>query len=130
MKSKKELAFAEMLGSPDRKVSTRHLLGISLNSKGIPTTLFTVNSWVTGDLMLSAKNTLRLLCNVTLNTGNSRIDSVIEDVVTLCQEEVFEVLRLRDQTLHRARQPNVLEDHGLEVLSEIPIELDEKILQI
>ena len=130
MQSQHERAFAEMSGSADRKVTTRHLIGIGLNSRGIPTTLFTVNSWVTGDLMLCAENTRQLIRNVTLNTGNSRIDSVIEDLLTLCQDEVLQVLDRRDQALHLPHHSKILEDQSLEVLSEIPIELDEKILPV
>lgn len=42
-------------------VNTRHLLTIGFDTKGVPNSIFTVNSWVTGDLMLSALTTATLL---------------------------------------------------------------------
>lgn len=130
MQSRHERAFAEMLGTPDRQVNTRHLLGIGLSSKGIPTTLFTVNSWVTGDLMLSATTTKRLLSNLKLNTGYSLVDTVIEDILTLCEDEIHDVLTHRDQILATRPETHVLENRRLEAISEIPIDLDEKIVAI
>ena len=128
--SQHERAFAEMLGSPDRQVNTRHLIGVGLDNKGVPASLFTVNSWVTGDLMLSARSTGRLLARLRLNTGNSLVDAVIEDVMTLCADEIREMLAHRDQVLVTRSRTGILEDRSLDVISEVPIDLDKKIAAI
>lgn len=128
MQANTEREFARLTGNPDKQVNTRHLIGIGLDEKGIPTSLFTVNSWVTGDLMLSAEMTHRLLRQIRLETEYSAIDAVIESVLTLCAEEIRELLSRRDEALATHGSPSsVLDDHSLEVLSETRIDLDQKL---
>lgn len=127
LRSHAEREFAAMTGRPRQRARTRHLLGISLDSKGVPIGLFTVNSWVTGDLMLNAPATERLLEQMQLDTGYPRIDAVLESVMTLCGAEIGELLAARDAALRTRTPAAVLDDHELEVLSEIPIDLDRKL---
>ena len=129
LRSAKELVFASLAESPQAPVSTRHLLCIGFDAKGIPISLFTVNSWVTGDLMLSAPTTLTLLDRITLNTGHAEVDAVIVDVVKLCRAEIRSVLEARDHLLMAKRKPGILRDESLEVLSERPINLDGKLAE-
>jgi len=110
-----------------QNVATRHLLAIGMDAKGIPTSLFTVNSWVTGDLMLSASATERLLANMRLDTGHPHIDAVLECVMALCVDEIRDALAARDATLSRHPVGDILTDQSLEVLSEQAIALDEKL---
>jgi len=124
--SRAERDFNALTGQPAKSVNTRHLLGIGLDCKGVPISLFTVNSWVTGDLMLSASNTFRLLANMTLDSGHPTIDAVLEAVIALSHNEIRELLVRRDQALHRHAAPDVLVDSSLEVLSETVIDLDRK----
>ena len=49
LRSAREIEFAKLTGEPAETESTRHLLTIGFDAEGIPTSLFTVNSWVTGD---------------------------------------------------------------------------------
>ncbi|MBS0212044.1 MAG: hypothetical protein JSR26_02530 [Proteobacteria bacterium] len=129
LRSKAEREFAALTGHTRTRARTRHLLCIGLDAKGVPTSLFTVNSWVTGDLMLSADGTERLLANLSLATGHPPIDTVIESVVALCRDEIHELLAARDAALCRHPPQAVLDDRSLEVLSEIPIDLDRKLPQ-
>lgn len=130
LQSKAEQAFAALTGDPQERVGTRHLLGIGMDAKGVPISLFTVNSWVTGDLMLSAPHTERLLGQMTLDTGHPGIDAVLENVITLCRGEIRQVLAARDAVLSREPALDVLRDHRLEVLSETAIALDRKLREI
>ena len=127
LQSKTEKTFAALTGNPSQRVETRHLLAIGMDAKGVPINLFTVNSWVTGDLMLSAPNTERLLAQMRLNTGHSDIDATLESVVTLCLAEISQLLAARDAALSRGPPRGVLANRGLEVLSEMGIELDRKL---
>ncbi len=129
LQSKAERAFAELTGLPDDRVDTRHLLAIGMNAKGLPVSLFTVNSWVTGDLMLSAPGTERLLEQLRLRTGHAAIDAVLECVVALCMDDIRALLSARDMALSGKRRRNraVLSDTRLEVLSAQAITLDEKL---
>lgn len=127
LQSAAERALAGLDDDPGRRVETRHLLGIGLNAKGVPTSLFTVNSWVTGDLMLSAENTVRLLEKMNLDTGHREVDAVIEGVLGLYRAEIRELLARRDARLFRARRRGILRDQRLEVLSELAISVDDKL---
>jgi hypothetical protein len=127
LRSAGEIEFAKMTGNPGDQVNTRHLLTIGFDAKGVPTTLFTVNSWVTGDLMLSASLTALLLEQMTLETDNEEVDTVIECVVWLYCDEIRELLDKRDQVLFGYGSPGVLKDESLEVLSELAIDTDGKL---
>ena len=127
LRSAKALRFAELAEGPERWVNTRHLLSIGFDAKGIPNSLFTVNSWVTGDLMLSAETTAALLAGMRLDTGNQLIDAVIEAVVQLCKPEIQSLLQARDQLLFSRQAAGLLQDESLEQLSEVAIDLDAKL---
>lgn len=130
LQSKAEKGFADKTGNPSEHVNTRHLLTIGLDAKGVPISLLTVNSWVTGDLMLSAANTEWLLAQMHLDTGHPEIDAVLESVITLCADEIRQMLTARDVALSAKPPRDVLDDRGLEVLSETTIELDRKLAAI
>lgn len=125
--SRSERAFAALCGNPSATPTTRHLLTIGLDAKGLPISLFTVNSWVTGDLMLGADLTLELLAAMTLDTGYPEFDAVIESVVRLCAPELLVLMQRRDDALRAHRAPDKLHDETLELLSEIRIDLDAKL---
>lgn len=127
LNSASEREFAALTHAPEIQVKTRHLIGIGLDAKGLPVSLFTVNSWVTGDLMLGAANTERLLMGMSLDTGHAAIDAMLECVVALCQDEIRALLAARDRTLAKAKSQALLEDRSLEVLSEVAIDLDAKL---
>lgn len=130
LQSCSEIEFRRICGSENTQTHTRHLLAIGLNAKGLPISLFTVNSWVTGDQMLSTKLTMQLLASIQLKTGHPRVDAVIESVVHLCLPEVESVLQKRDAKLASFTGANKLQDLGLELLSELPIDLDEKLKRL
>jgi hypothetical protein len=127
LRSAHEIEFASLADDPAQQVSTRHLITIGLDAKGIPISLFTVNSWVTGDLMLSVSNTALLLEQMTLATGNDDVDALIECVVRIYKDEILDLLLRRDSLLYQKRVPGILGDERLEVLSEIVIDVDEKL---
>jgi len=119
-----------MTGNSARSANTRHLLGIGMNSKGLPMSLFTVNSWVTGDLMLSAANTELLLERMELDSGHPIIDAVLESAISLCRKEIRTLLASRDVALRNFSGKNVLANQSLEVLSEVSIDLDKRLTEL
>lgn len=127
LRSETEKAFASLTGNPRRRVDTRHLLAVGINAKGVPISLFTVNSWVTGDLMLSALTTERMLAQMRLKTGYPEVDAVLEGVIMLCRAEICQALAERDAVLSAGPPREVLIDQDLELLSERPIDLDAKL---
>jgi len=124
LQSAREQNFKSLAGNSTLDPDTRHLLCIGIDAKGIPRSLFTVNSWVTGDRMLSAVTTEKILDRLKLNTGNKEIDTVIECVVTLCRQEIRILLEERDRFLFSRSSRDILADENFELLSEHPIDLD------
>ena len=122
-----ERAFQKLCGNPRSDAGTRHLVAIGFDTKGLPISLFAVNSWVTGDLMLSADSTARLLSEIHLDTGHPEIDAMIMSLVRLCKEDIEALLAKRDGTLASRLPKGVLEDRALEILAEIQLNLDAKI---
>jgi hypothetical protein len=127
LQSRSERAFAELCGNPSVHSTTRHLLTIGFDPKGLPISLFTVNSWVTGDLMLGANLSLELLSSMKLDTGHPEIDAVIESVARLCEPELRQLMWGRDDALRSHPGADKLRDETLELLSEVRIDLDAKL---
>lgn len=127
LRSARELEFANLKGEPALAQTTRHLLTIGFDAKGVPASLFTVNSWVTGDRMLSAALTAELLTNLKLDTGYPFVDAVIETLVALYESEIGELLTQRDIALSGCRSTNVLSDPSMEILSELRMHIDAKL---
>jgi hypothetical protein len=127
--SRRERGFLDGLGATPSTASTRHLITIGLTARGVPCSLFTVNGWVTGDQLLSAKATLRLLREISLDTGHRIIDRVIVALLQLCARSLPALLRARDASLYSrsAGGADVLLDESLEELSVMPLHLDERI---
>lgn len=124
LRSAREISFAELAGGPEESVNTRHLLTIAFDAKGLPVSLFTVNSWVTGDLMLSAETTAQLLEKMVLETGHSDVDAVIESVIRLYRIDIRKLLLRRDLALNEFDGERVLANESLELLSECTIDVD------
>lgn len=124
LRSRSERAFADLCGHRSGSPTTRHLLAIGFDAKGLPISLFTVNSWVTGDLMLGADLTLELLASLTLDTGHPEVDAVIVSVAQLCAPELRELMWRRDEALRSHLAAGKLQDEALELLSFTPIDLD------
>jgi len=130
LRSKSEMDFAKLCGDPMSDVHTRHLLAIGFDAKGLPISLFTVNSWVTGDLMLGTDLTMELLANMELDTGHPDVDAVVESTVRMCIPELYKVMAARDSSLASCSVPDKLEDSSLELLSEISVDLDAKLMAL
>ena len=122
-----ERAFQKLCGNPRSNAGTRHLIAIGFDAKGLPVSLFAVNSWVTGDLMLNANSSARLLSEIHLDTGHPEIDAMLMALVRLCKEDIEALLAKRDGTLASHLPKGVLEDRALEILAEIQLNLDAKI---
>jgi hypothetical protein len=127
--SHSEQTLLEDLAVPDSEATTRHLLCIGLSPLGVPISLFTVNRWVTGDLLLSSASSLRLLESMELNTGYPVIDAVLMALTQLYKPDIRALMRRRDAVLRAraAEGPGTLDDIRMEVLSEVSIDIDRRI---
>jgi hypothetical protein len=118
----------------DAKAHVTHLVGLSINTVGIPRSWFTVNRFVTNEFLYPADVMIDHLPD--FNVDDTKEDSLVNRFVTamvaLYRDEIAELLRQRD-----ARQAELVAEHGeeaayekasgVEVLSQIPIDLDAKI---
>lgn len=118
-----EAEFAKLAGRAPNAAATRHLVGIGLDAKGVPSSLFTVDSSVTGDAMLSASATLEALRSMRLDTGHRDVDRLIEAVCELSLPDARELLARRDEAL-RSRKAGGARG---ELLSEVALDLDTRI---
>lgn len=98
-----------------------HLIAISLDSRGLPVALFTVNRWVCADQWLPAADSLKLLRGVSLHrSGCDRdLSHWLIHFLRFYHPIVQQLLLQRDQRLHAAggSLDQRLEDRDLEILS-------------
>ena len=125
--SARERAFRALTCDSPAFHNTRHLLAVGFDAKGLPVSMFTVNSWVTGDRMLSAGLTAELLNDLRLSTGYPHVDAVLESLIALYRPEIQALLAQRDQRFFAWDGADVLSDESLEVVSEIRVDVDAKL---
>ncbi len=129
-----EARFLDSLKSaPDRVSTNANLLCISLDAKGVPLSMFTVNRWVTEDHLLSSSTTLALLNDFRVTTpGFETVNQWLEAMLGLFWTEIVGLLVQRDLRLaelvsSRSQTDSLLEDTTIEVLSDTAIDIDCKI---
>lgn len=97
-----------------------HLLAVSLDSRGLPIALFTVNRWVTDGHWFDAGATLKMVERFAMGDvqGYEHSCRWLTGFVRLYRPLISELLSRRDQRLARAPGPEqALNDRRLEVLS-------------
>lgn len=114
------------------EAGTISLLCVSLDAKGVPNTLFTVNRWVTGDQLLSAATTRKLIPGFLVQVEQYRmINKWLKALLTLFWPQVEQLLIERDRTLLGLAadriEAGLLEDESVEILSSVSIDIDKQI---
>lgn len=112
------------------KGPVHHLIGVGVDAYGKLHRLFTVNQWVVGDTWLDAEPSIALLprFDVQMPAPSYLVNRWLTAVVRLYETEIAQLIRARDATLsaHRAADgTNVRDDRGLEVTSELKVDLAE-----
>lgn len=106
------------------RTAPTHLLAISLDARGLPIGLFTVNQWVTDGHWLDAARTLACVHRFALGklAGYEQSCQWLNGFVRLYRPVIEQLLVQRDRQLaRRSNLSQALQDHGLEVLSQTPI---------
>lgn len=110
--------------------SFHHLIGISLDQKGLPVRLFTTNQWVTGEEMANSDIVIKLTkeFQVTTKGRMAPVSNWIGALIQLFAAEIEGLLLERDQKIARLveEQGNrelVLNSKKHHVLSECKIDL-------
>ena len=117
----------------DARAHVQHIIGLSIDTVGIPRAWFAVNRYVTNEFLYPAEIMIDHLPEYRVD--DPKTDDLVYRFVTamvaLYREEIAELLNQRD-----ARQAELLAEHGeiayekasgAEVLAQIPIDLDAKI---
>ena len=111
-----------------------HLIGIALNTKGLPVRLFTTNQWVTGESMQNAKTVQAYVKGYSFHCKGrlAPLAKWIEAMLTLYAEEITSLILKRDELIavHVAagiKKTNFLEDRSQHCLTACKINLLEKL---
>jgi len=107
------------------RTAPTHLFAISLDARGLPVGLFTVNQWVTDGHWLDAPRTLACVDRFHVGDlpGYAQSCCWLRCFVRLYRPLISELLAQRDQRMkRRADLTQALQDRELEVLSQLPID--------
>lgn len=103
-----------------------HLIGISLDARGLPLSLFSVNRWVSEDRWLPADATLRLLEGISLSGAgcDPHLGSWLVHFLRFYRPITEALLQQRDRRLaeHASSLAAALEARDLEIPSQCPID--------
>jgi Domain of unknown function (DUF6969) len=107
-----------------------HLIGLSVDAKGLPLRLFTSNRWVTGEIWQSATALESHLATPRLRHAEPQDVALwLEDLLILFRTEIAALLRARDRRLaggHVAFERR-LDDHRLRIPSQRRINLTRRL---
>lgn len=113
--------------------SLSHLVAISMDKKGFPTGLFTVNRWVTGDAWYDADDVCTMIDRFAIDHAQPSwpVNRWITGMVGLFSPLMKDLVRERDLVVAgwRKEHPDqdVFEDRNLEIVSVAEISVDRQI---
>jgi hypothetical protein len=113
-----------------------HIVGISMDSKGIPIRLFTTNRWVTGETWYKANDVIKLIQNYSIDHAQPSwpTNRWVSGMVRLFWPQIIMLLKARDQSIaawERERpDQDVFEDRDLEVTSQAEIDVAAQITAV
>lgn len=119
-------AQARPLVAPDREAQGDdwvHLVALAISAEGLPTSLFTVNRWVTDECLYPAQSVMQAIGQFDLRgaAGDPLVNQWLTAAVALCAPLIGALLVERDSQL-LAHDPGG-ENRAFEVLSRAPIDL-------
>ncbi|MEO0691193.1 MAG: hypothetical protein AAFY51_12975 [Pseudomonadota bacterium] len=117
----------------DAKAHVTHVIGLSINTLGIPRAWFATNRFVTNEFLYPADVMIDHLAG--FNVDDTKEDDLVNRFVTamvaLYREEIADLLRRRDEMQEHLvadlGEAAYEKESGVEVLAQIPIDLDAKI---
>lgn len=106
-----------------REQPCTHLLGISVNSQGLPTRLFTTNRWVTDEQWLPGPQVLALIDTFSISTSrpSPALHRWLRGMLLLFRPQIENLIVQRDKWLDHASRSRpaakVMEDRRTHVVS-------------
>jgi hypothetical protein len=121
---------AEPLGGVSVGADVVHIAAFVIGLDGIPTELITVNRWVTDEWLYPAVDVVAELDAFDLSaaTGDTLVNAWLTTAVRFYRAEIADALTARDRVI--AAWPDGaagFEDRGREVLSRIPIDINDAV---
>lgn len=117
----------------DAKAHVTHLIALSIDTNGIPRSWFTVNHFVTNEFLYPADVMIEHMpdFNVDHTKQDDLVNRFVTAMVALYREEIAELLKERDkrqdELVAEMGEDAYKKKSGVEVLSQIPIDLDAKL---
>ncbi|MFE8072930.1 hypothetical protein QQM79_17865 [Marinobacteraceae bacterium S3BR75-40.1] len=113
---------------PEGEQAIAHLIAVSMDAWGVPVGLFATNRWVTDETWYRAADLIPLLPRFQIDHAwpSWPVNIWLTELVSLYRFHIAALLRERDQVIEAHRgDSNVLENRDLEVLSSLPIDVDD-----
>ncbi len=113
-----------------------HLIGISMDRKGFPITLFSANRWVTGETWYSADDVCGMIDRFVIDHARPSwpVNRWITGILRLFRPQIAALIRERDIAIeawrHEHPDRDVFEDRELEVTSRRPISVEKHIAEV
>lgn len=112
-----------------------HIVAIAMNRYGQPIRLFSVNRWISYEVWYDAKHTLSFIKQFKMTKQDNLywqvVDRWVEGMLHLFAPQIQWINNARDMTISHYKtvypDSNIYEDHRLDLLSEIPINLNKQI---
>ncbi len=113
-----------------------HLVAIAMDDYGYPISLFTTNRWVTGEVWYAAKDVCRMVKVFEMDQARPSllVNRWITAMLRFFEMEIFDLVARRDVSVRAWQEKypdrNVYEDRALEITSEMPISVEDRLRQI
>ncbi len=118
---------------PEGDSALSHLISISMDPKGFPIGLFSVNRWVTGEAWYTADDVVQMLGRFNIDHASPSWPSnrLITAMLRLFQPQIIDLVRKRDVVVadRQRKYPDrdVFEDRDLEITAQMAISVDKQI---
>ncbi|WP_316357145.1 DUF6969 family protein [Candidatus Neptunichlamydia sp. REUL1] len=110
-----------------------HLIAISMDDEGYPLALFTTNRWVTGEDWYTSRDVKKMVDRFRVNHAHPSyvVNRWLNAMLILFRPQIDRLIEERETALERYANgipiKKVLEDHELDITSEMPISLKKQI---
>ena len=121
---------------PSGNDALSHIVGISMDAKGLPIRLFTTNRWVTGEAWYKARDVIKMIGLYTIDHAQPSwpTNRWVSGMVRLFWPQIILLIQARDLSVEAWEKQNpkqdVFEDRGLEITSRADIDIDAQIAAV
>ena len=142
MRAKGMARGTKPINRPDRSQwpkgsdSLSHIVGISMDAKGLPIRLFTTNRWVTGEAWYKARDVIKMIAPYKIDHTQPSwpTNRWVSGMVHLFWPQVILLLQARDVCIEawEKQRPgkDVFEDRELEITSQVDIDIAAQIAAV